>query len=246
MKVEILKKIKVQIGQSIIETMVAIFVLVMGITAALGLANYSFGASSNIAKQIIGTGLAREGLEAVKNMRDTNWLKGTKYTDCYNYVSGSTTGTCYKDWLTQGTLTPNQGYAIYPGVAPATATYKLDYTKSNVQSDQNFWTLTAENTNYALDRDGQLYATNPSLISSGKFYYPAASANGTSDFYRRITIASDNSKQPYNQATIGPRLVVTSDVWWKDKKCPAVATWELAKTACRVRLQMYMTNWRVY
>jgi len=240
------KKLKIQLGQSIIETMVAVFVLVMGITAALGLANYSFGASSNIAKQIIGMGLAREGLEAVKNMRDTNWLKGTKYTDCYNYVTGGTTGTCYKDWLTQGAITPEQGYNLSPGATPATATYVLDYLKLSVQSDKNYWQLTQDNSNFALDADPNLYIKDPLLIGTGKFYYPSGSTKGTSDYYRRITIATDNSKQPYNQASIGPRVIVTSDVWWKDKKCPAVDTWELSKTACRVRLQMYMTNWRVY
>jgi hypothetical protein len=39
--------------------------MIMGITAALGLANYSLNASSNIVKQLVAVGLAREGVEAV-------------------------------------------------------------------------------------------------------------------------------------------------------------------------------------
>lgn len=236
-----LKK-KMQVGQSLIETMVAVFILVMGITAALGLANYSFGASTNITKQIIGTGLAREGLEIVKNMRDTNWLKGQKYSDCYDYVAATTTASCYKDWLKA--LNANEGYDMNP--AAASSTYKVGFDKSKMNSQENFWIFTQENSNFALDAATQTYAVDPSLISDGGFYFPASTVNGTSDYYRRITLTAENTRQPYTQSTIGPRLFVTSDVWWKDKQCPKVTTWEASKTACRIRLQMYLTNWRVY
>ncbi len=76
-----------QNGQTLIETLVASFILVMGITAALTLATYSLGATNNIRQQTIGLGLAREGLEVVKNMRDTNWLRGTSSSDCYDFLS---------------------------------------------------------------------------------------------------------------------------------------------------------------
>ena len=90
----------VQRGQTLIETMVAVFVLTMGIVAALGLANFAVSTSRNIVKQITGMGLAREGVEAIKNMRDTNWLKGTLVDTCYNFVTLGTDGSCYTTWLT--------------------------------------------------------------------------------------------------------------------------------------------------
>lgn len=238
--------IKKQKGQSIIETMVAIFVLVMGITAALGLASYSLSASTNITKQIIGTGLAREGLESVKNMRDTNWLKGIKSTDCPDYQTGANTATCYKSWLN-----PNgpEGYNLFPGGSATGKNYTLSFDKSMVNSDQNFWTLTNVTSDiYGLDIDPNAYSTNPLNITSGRFYQPSGLATGNSDYYRRVNITLQDNVEPYQSVknTIGGRLLVTSDVWWKDKKCPAVTTWEQAKTACRVRLQMYLVNWRVY
>jgi Tfp pilus assembly protein PilV len=103
-----------QNGQTLIETVVGIFMLTMGISAALGLAIYAFGSSTSINKQIIATGLAREGIEAVKDMRDTNWLKQTAYdTNCYDFVSNTQTANCYKNWLGDATnsVTP---YCLNP------------------------------------------------------------------------------------------------------------------------------------
>ena len=59
-------------GQTLIETLAAVFILVMGVSASVGLAIYAFNTSGGVVKQIIATGLAREGLEAVRNMRDSN------------------------------------------------------------------------------------------------------------------------------------------------------------------------------
>ena len=83
-----------QEGQTLIETIIAIFVLTTGLTTGLGLAIYAFGASSNIVEQITATGLAREGIEVVRGMRDSNWLAGA-LADCENGQK------CYPNWLTQ-------------------------------------------------------------------------------------------------------------------------------------------------
>ena len=58
---------------------------------------------SDITKQIIATGLAREGIEAVKNMRDTNWLKDTlSVNGCYDFATGQANqANCYVNWLGQ-------------------------------------------------------------------------------------------------------------------------------------------------
>ena len=88
-------------GQTLIETLAALFILFMGVGAATGLAVYAFSASGNINKQIIATGLAREGMEAVRNMRDTNWLNGPLMPNgCYNYATcQANQASCYLNWL---------------------------------------------------------------------------------------------------------------------------------------------------
>ena len=79
-------------GQTLIETIVAIFIMTTGLSSGLALAVYSFGASTEIAEQIVATGLAREGIEAARSFRDSNWMAGT-LTDC----GGGQL--CYATWL---------------------------------------------------------------------------------------------------------------------------------------------------
>ena len=92
-------------GQTLIETIVAIFVLTTGLAAGLGLAIYAFGASSEIVERITATGLAREGIEVIRSKRDSNWLAGTLsdcgdgqrcYTTWLNGIAGAAGGHIYK------------------------------------------------------------------------------------------------------------------------------------------------------
>ena len=210
-----------QTGQTIIETMVALFIMVMGITAALGLASYSLNASSGIRNQIIGMGLAREGIEAVKNMRDTNWLQGQLDTNCYNFDDGSSTANCYTDWLA-----PTSGYTI------PTGNFFLSFNSAGAAN--GYWV-----TGSALGNPWGLTLLNGLYTASGT----SASSSG---FYRQVSVTQDNTA-PFNNAAYR-RLLVMSRVWWVDKKCPAsvaASGWPgLGK--CSIELQTYLTNWKTY
>lgn len=83
-----------QRGQSLIETIMAIFILTTGLASGLALAIFAFGSSSDITARIAATGLAREGIEAVRRMRDSNWLMDP-LADC---GSGQF---CHPNWLTR-------------------------------------------------------------------------------------------------------------------------------------------------
>ena len=238
-------------GQTLIETLAAIFILVMGITSAVGLATYAFGSSTTVTKQIIATGLAREGLEAVKNMRDTNWLTQTSIdTNCYSFASSTDSNAdCYTHWLDDSALAvpycinPSSNFAACGGDIAST-TYALGFDSNNIAAP-NFWIL--------LPQTGSLspkYGLNFNSANSGTtgFYSPGATgvscASGSSDYCRKITITKITSP-PYDQATTGPLLEVQSQVWWLDKKCPKVNDWPgLGK--CSVELDTYLTNWKNY
>lgn len=208
-----MEKINRQQGQTLVETMVAVFILVMGITAAAGLAIYSLNATSLVNKQVAAMGLAREGVEALKNMRDTNWLQGRSFDGSCN---------CYTDWQ-------SSYYSLQP--AGGSQTFTLDFTPYNSQP----WVLTGETKNFRLSYDSE--------AQNGRFYFPNTNGGIESDFSRRITLDEYN-RAPYDRTS--PRLAVTVDVWWKDKKCPDVGTFEESKASCRVRLQTFLTNWRNY
>ncbi len=222
-----------QAGQTLVETMVAALVLSLGIGAAVSLAVYGLSATTGVSKQIIAVGLAREGLEAVRNMRDTNWLRGNLSANCYNHLTGNSDAYCYTNWLSGGT------YNLYPTLGEAT--YFLGFDSSD-PDEHEYWRLIPTSSLYGLNYtpsslSGGIYSTN------GVSGVPVTTA--TAGFSRRVTLALDDTIPPFNQDT-GPRLRVTVDVWWNDRRCPAMTVNPDDSGSCRITLETYLTNWKDY
>ncbi len=220
-------------GQTLVETVVGIFVLTVGISTALGLAVSMYNASSSAVKQVIAAGLAREGVEAVFNMRATNWLKGSVSQNCYNYADPSGTSVCHTDWLTgSGGAT----YSLNP--TGGARSYTLDVNEDATDA-QSVWTLSQQpvgNPQFRLYFDED--------ASSGVLYKTTSASAVPADYYREIILET----QPFvgtGDDALKKRLKVTARVWWNDKGCPASATWP-ASGRCRIELITYMTNWRNY
>lgn len=227
-----------QAGQTLVETMVAVFILVMGISAALGLANYSLSSTTNIRKQIIAMGLAREGIEAVKNMRDTNWLKGDIYDFCWNFYDNDYTAPCYPDWL----RSEQGGFNIDPDTTQSYALW-FDTTELDGGPYWHFEPQEAKGGAYGLDYEGAARDNQFGLYSAHNL--PSV-ANATSDYARKITLTVEGDQAPFNHdSDLGPRLKVTSQVWWKDKKCPASEDVPVDRR-CTITLETYLTNWKNY
>lgn len=66
-------------GSSLIEAMVAITVIVTAVSSSLALIQSSITATRVGGQQVTAANLAREGLEVVRAMRDTNWLQGRSF-----------------------------------------------------------------------------------------------------------------------------------------------------------------------
>ena len=83
-------KLKSQKGETLIEVLVALVLLVVGALSALRLFGLT-GLNNQITKErVIATNLAREGLEAVRNIRDTNWLRfAGERRLCWNNLDAS-------------------------------------------------------------------------------------------------------------------------------------------------------------
>jgi len=60
---------------SVLEVIIAIFVITIGIIGAVNLISYSISSVAVAKSKIIAANLAQEGMELVRNIRDTNWLK---------------------------------------------------------------------------------------------------------------------------------------------------------------------------
>lgn len=66
-------------GFSLLEVLVAIFIISIGITGAVSLVNYSISSVAVGKSQIIASNLAQEGIEIVRSIRDSNWLENAAW-----------------------------------------------------------------------------------------------------------------------------------------------------------------------
>lgn len=63
-------------GQGLLESIIAIGVMVTGVVSLLALNTYSLNNSEEVEARIVASNLAREAIEAVRVLRDSNWLAG--------------------------------------------------------------------------------------------------------------------------------------------------------------------------
>lgn len=66
-------------GFTLIETIVAVGIIVIGMFSALMLINRSLFYVSNIQDRLVAANLTAEGLEVVRNIRDNNWLQSLSW-----------------------------------------------------------------------------------------------------------------------------------------------------------------------
>ncbi len=81
-----MKNWKTASGSFLADIIVAMVILTMSITTSLTLINQSITTNSVNKNKITAVNLAREGLEAMRIIRDTNWMRyGTKKRICWNF-----------------------------------------------------------------------------------------------------------------------------------------------------------------
>lgn len=68
-------------GFTLLETIIAAFILVVGIGGAFSSISQTIAAASLVKDKFIASYLAQEGIEIVKNIRDGNWLEGANWND---------------------------------------------------------------------------------------------------------------------------------------------------------------------
>lgn len=207
-----------QNGQSLIETIVAIYLLTMALTTGLGLAIYAYSLSGVSQSEIVASNLAREGIDVVRMMRDSNWLAGdasgvaaNNLTACADLGAKS----CYPNAFTG------------PAYSLADGNWRADF---NVTS--KVWSLALGNYNLFLQSDGTYTSTDP--------------GNGTISNYARQINISRNTAAPYTANN--PELIVTSVVAWRGKKCTTFTNEDplTLATTCKVSVEEHLTNWKDY
>ena len=68
-------------GFTLLETIVAVGLIVVGLVAALALITTSLFYVSNIQDRLAAANLTAEGIEVVRNIRDNNWLQNKAWNN---------------------------------------------------------------------------------------------------------------------------------------------------------------------
>ncbi len=220
-------------GQTLIETLVAVFILVMGISTAIGLGTYAFKSADDSTRVIVGTSLAREGIEAVKNQRDSNWVAESFLIvdtgqEC-TFDGGTTQQPCSLQWLA------NLG----------NGTYALDFIAQNAGI-----VFTPTQTSFAL-RYCPGSSGNPGTYISSTSGAPACANAQTTVYSRKIVLQSSSSYNgtEYNYTDSDNDVkdgflsaIVT--VWWTSRSCPLTTDPSTLPSSCKTTLELHLTNWQ--
>jgi len=66
-------------GFTLLETIIAIFIITIGIVGVSGLVSQTISSVTISSQRLIAAYLTQEGIEIVRNIRDTNWLEGSAW-----------------------------------------------------------------------------------------------------------------------------------------------------------------------
>jgi type II secretory pathway pseudopilin PulG len=241
-----------QSGQSLIETIVAIFILVTALIAGVGLALYAVANASTNRNQIVANNLAREGIEVFRMMRDSNWLAAQDdpqildLTNCtYPNPPPDDVRPCYPETFARS------GGGGSQFVFDPNSTHIFRF--SNGEWSQNQAIMYT----YILcqQADGSFdHALNPAFGS------PCAIPTR---YARSITVQAGDTSPPYTPASTNPtaaaghspEIVVQSTVVWQGRNCTPFPTSafilltfhpETFVTKCKVQISEHLTNWKDY
>ena len=95
-------------GQGLLEAIIAVAVIAVGLSAVLALAGNNLKVSNISAQQVVAVNLAREGVEIIRNKRDSNWLAGLPFETGIIGTASDTEGVLEFD-PAAGTWTMNFG-----------------------------------------------------------------------------------------------------------------------------------------
>jgi type II secretory pathway pseudopilin PulG len=223
-----------QRGQTLIETVVAVFILVLGISTAIGLGVYAFNNADDSTRVIVGTSLAREGVEAVKNQRDSNWIADSpngpdNNTQNCTFDGGSVQQPCDESWLNN----------------LSSGTYALDFDGGN--NNDAGQTLTVNPSSYALK-----YCPSTKAYLSSSSGAPYCAGAQSTIYSRKIVLQSSTSyggtNYYYTDAATGNTypafLSAVVTVWWTSRHCPVANDPSTLPNSCKTTLEMHLTTWQ--
>jgi type II secretory pathway pseudopilin PulG len=204
-------------GESLTEVLVAIGILSIVLVASLVLVNRGTSTNVSVKNKIIAINIAREGIEAIRNIRDTNWLKhsGDRRNKwlCLDTVDITTTPDTINDCTNTGNEITEGKYTV------------------NFNEDLNLFFATKETVNDVLDLSNsvhdfsnyKLYKNNTTARYTHEVSNEAGNPNTKTIFYRQLILVpgmppecDDKTAGDNYQCDNGSRLHIISRVQWKE------------------------------
>lgn len=122
-------------GFTIMELLVAVFILAVGVTGMIALINKLVISGTAIQQQLVAAGLAQEGIEIIHNIRNTNWIQNESWSEGLEQVG------CRPSPL------ENVG-------CPINAAVVFNSTSININNDPAAWELEWNGSNYVHSSGG--------------------------------------------------------------------------------------------
>ena len=199
-------KIKKNLGFTLLETLIALSVISVGVMAAFTLSTANLNTARANAHRVLAANLAREGVEFVRNVRDSNWLKIEANFDC-DTVTAGTQLCAWDEYLDQTTSTISFDNSI---VAPLDA---LPVGVNDVADCFNEPTCLLSEKEEAGNYHLYKQSTGENATNMARLVILKAICLNNGDLSARV-IASDVACPETHKDKIG--LQVTSQVYWVD------------------------------
>ena len=205
MKMTLLQRLRSNAAETLAEVIIAITVLSLGTGSATILVLTSVNATVSGENRLVAYNLAREGVEAVRNIRDTNWLRfpgdRDQCWDTYNLVNPTLCA------ITVNKLGGPNPFIVSPDFTTPNAYFTWNISATSTPAD---WKL------YTIDINGVDDPSNPPTLG-GTFYTHGGLSAGAieSPFSRTITIVKTSGS-----STVPARMLVTATVSWEERGVP--------------------------
>ncbi|MDP9212247.1 MAG: prepilin-type N-terminal cleavage/methylation domain-containing protein [bacterium] len=207
-----------QQGFTLVEVIVMMSIVVIGVLATLSVANLAVRSSEANEQRVAAVNLAREGVELVRAIRDSNWAAASEEsgTSCWNYFAQSLAQARAVPYTTacdspMGVPTGTTHFAVYPNVGNG-----MPYMRPQTVG-------TTQNAVYRLCRDSAtgLYQPHSTVCPSGQTFYRRISIRVGKD----LGVDADDGQQKFSYR-------VQSFVNWAGHDGPDMLVEE------------YITDWR--
>lgn len=125
-------------GFSLLEVLIAIFIITIGITGSLSLISYSISSATVGKSQVIVANLVQEGIEVIRNIRDSNWLEDVAWDDG---LDGCSAG-CRVQYNSLGLLASSSdnllidGDGFYQYTIGSETLFEREITITSISTDQ--------------------------------------------------------------------------------------------------------------